>query len=159
MTALVAGGVVVALPKGTRHHRLAGRVYAGSLGLVNVTAFLVYEITGGLNAFHAMAVLSAVTLAAGLLSLQGRARRRGHFEPHAYFMSWSYVGLVAAGTAQVVTSFTSFPPGLSVWAPTLAVMLVGGFVVHAGVPRAIASMRGERQAPPPSRALGCKAGP
>ena len=43
VASLTLGAMVFLQPKGGRRHRLLGRLYAGALVLVNVSALLVYE--------------------------------------------------------------------------------------------------------------------
>jgi hypothetical protein len=57
----------------------------------------VYDETGRLGAVHVLAVVSLVTTGLGWLSLRRRPRSVG---AHAAYMTWSWVGVVAAGLAQ-----------------------------------------------------------
>lgn len=46
-------------------------------------------------------------------------------------MSWSYVGLVAAGAAQIATMSASLPPQLAVGLPSILVVIIGGVLIHS----------------------------
>ena len=100
VSALLAGVAVLALPKGTHIHRTIGTVYVLALVLVNVAALSLHrEDTFGV--FHALAVVSLVTIAAGLSPLLLGKRSPIVITNHAYCMTWSYAGLVAAGCGQL----------------------------------------------------------
>jgi hypothetical protein len=70
-------------------------------GLIR-SALLIYDLFGTWGAFHWAAVISLVTLIGGLGSVFGR-RRRGWMIRHATWMSWSYIGLMAAFVAESLT--------------------------------------------------------
>ena len=93
VSALLAGAAVLLLPpKGTHAHRVIGTVYVLALGVVNVAALSLHrEDTFGV--FHALAVASLVTIAAGLSPLLLGKRSPPVIGTHAYFMTWSYAGL------------------------------------------------------------------
>ena len=52
-------------------------------------------------------------------------------------MSWSYVGLVAAGAAEFMTRSVTVDFGATVAVTSLAVVLVGWILVNRGVPKAL----------------------
>jgi uncharacterized membrane protein len=103
VTALLAGLLVTLARKGTPLHRRTGWMYAGSLAGMNLSALLVYRLTGHFGPFHVAALLSLVTI---LLGIQFPWRRKpvGRWvQHHAYWMGGSYVGLLAAAAAEVTT--------------------------------------------------------
>jgi uncharacterized membrane protein len=103
LSALGAGAAVLLLPKGTHVHRMIGSVYVLALVLVNVAALSLHrENTFGV--FHALAVVSLVTIAAGLSPLLFGKRSPPVIASHAYGMTWSYAGLVAAGCGQLAVA-------------------------------------------------------
>jgi len=136
VASLTLGAMVFLQPKGGRRHRLLGRLYAGALVLVNVSALLVYEESSGPGPFHVLALVSLATLSAGLVPALLRRPGGSWLEAHAYFMSWSYVGLVAAGVAQVGTMVAG-PGALPVVLPSVLVVLVGALLIHGRVPRVL----------------------
>lgn len=90
-SALAAGVVVLLLPKGRHAHRVAGTVYVSALVVVNVAALSLHrEDTFGV--FHALAVVSLVTLGVGLTPLLLGKRSPEVLAIHAYCMTWSYAG-------------------------------------------------------------------
>jgi uncharacterized membrane protein len=75
VSALVLGAAVLLLPKGTHTHRAIGTVYVLALVLVNVAALSLHR-EGTFGVFHALAVVSLVTVAVGLRPFSsGRDRR------------------------------------------------------------------------------------
>ncbi len=59
---------------------------------------------------------------------------------HAYFMSWSYVGLVAAGVGQMATGGSDLPGVIAVGVPSVVIVLVGGLLIHRQVPGALLAL-------------------
>ncbi len=103
VTALLVGSVVLVLPKGTPTHRTIATVYVVSLVLVDVAALSLHrEDTFGV--FHALAVVSLGTLGVGLAPLLLGKRSALAIATHAYCMTWSYAGLVAAGCGQLAVT-------------------------------------------------------
>jgi uncharacterized membrane protein len=100
VAALALGFVVLVARKGTDFHRLFGAGFVVAMIVLNATALGVYQLTGQFNAFHGLVLVSlATTLWGWLLVL----RRRGNWmEAHLRVMSGSYLGLLAAATAEGV---------------------------------------------------------
>ena len=133
VAALILGTIVFFRQKGGGRHRLLGYLYAGALLLVNSSALLVYEESSGLGPFHILAIISLATLSGGFIPAFLRRPRDSWLEAHAYFMSWSYVGLAAAGAAQMATKFVGSGV-LQVVIPTVLIVLVGALLIHSRVP-------------------------
>ncbi len=97
LVALAFGAAVVFMEKGTRRHRRAGWVYVGSMALLCATSFFIFELFGGFGVFHAMALVSSVSILGGIAAplLRGWIGE-DWLEAHYMFMLWSYVGLVMA---------------------------------------------------------------
>lgn len=133
IASLTLGAIVFFQQKGGGRHRFLGYLYTGALLLVNVSALLVYEESSGLGPFHILALISLATLSGGFIPVFLRWPGDSWLEAHAYFMSWSYVGLVAAGAAQMVTMFIG-PGVLQVMIPTVLIVLVGALLIHSRVP-------------------------
>lgn len=103
LVAMAAGAWVLLIPKGTRWHRTLGHLYvAGMLGL-NITALLIYRMTGRFGPFHAVALVALATLGMAMYTVLWRRPRKGWIEAHATWMSWSYVGLIAAALSETAT--------------------------------------------------------
>ncbi len=140
-TALGFGLLTVLLAKGTRAHRLAGRSYAFSMLGLNGTALAIYRLFGGFGPFHIAALISLVTVVAGLVCVRFRWPRRQWIAAHAYWMSWSYVGLVAAAVSEATTRIPDSPFWGWVFLSTFATVGIGKFVIDRHVPKILHAMR------------------
>ena len=153
--AIGVGAVVVMNAKGTRWHRTFGHIYATSMVGVIATAFSIYDLTGKFGPFHVAASLSAVTLSAGLYFVLARRPKYNWIEWHAQWMSWSYIGLMAALTAESLTRFIMprTAPWLEerelwsvFWSTVVVVSLVtfavGWWLVKTKLPQALGTVSG-----------------
>jgi uncharacterized membrane protein len=131
--ALVVGGTVLLLPKGTPTHRAIATVYALALVLVDVAALLLHR-ESAFGIFHALAVVSLVTIAIGLAPLLAGKRSPQVIATHAYCMTWSYAGLVAAGSGQLTVTVAR-DSGPWVVPVVIGIVLVsGGVAIFAREP-------------------------
>ena len=134
VAALACGLGVLLRPKGTGGHRALGWAYAASMGGLLATAFLIYRLFGGFGPFHWAAVAGAATLAGGLAAVRRRRPRKAWRERHAYLMSYSYLGLLAATAAEIVTRVpgVEFAAGAAV--ASAAVLGAGAVVIRRAGP-------------------------
>jgi uncharacterized membrane protein len=129
--ALAVGAVVLVGRKGTRRHAVVGRFYLAAMLAVNIPVLFVYDTSGRPGAFHVLAVVSLVTTGLGWLSLRRRPRRT---RAHAAFMTWSFVGVVTAGLAQLANRELPQQAPL----PVVVVIVLTTVIGLVGVPRFIA---------------------
>jgi uncharacterized membrane protein len=131
--ALLLGGVIFLTPKGTRWHVRLGWAYVASMAGVNLTAFVIYHLTGGLTVFHLLAAISLFTVVGGVLPV--RFRWRNWLWRHYQYVTWSYVGLLAATCNEAfvrVDFLRRLTENTTAWLPliVLAVLLaVSGLVI------------------------------
>jgi len=159
--AILFGALVVLLDKGTRWHRTWGHLYAVCMLGLAVSALFIYRLTGTFGPFHIFAIVALVTLSLGMGTVLLRRPRTNWMEAHATWMSWSYVGLLAAFAAESLTRFvmplmatTLAERGLwgAFWGlvgiASFTVAGTGGWIIRRTLPRALASapeaMRRER---------------
>jgi len=92
--ALVLGVVVLARKKGTRSHRLLGRVWVGAMIAVALSSFWIFELRDGAGPswIHALSVWTLVSLALAVWFI-----RRGNVRAHQGFMVGTFAGLTIAG--------------------------------------------------------------
>lgn len=128
--ALALGAIVVMRRKGDRWHRTIGHLYVASMLGTNITALNIYRLFGQFGPFHVAALVSLATVVAALIPVLARRPRRRWFELHAYFMSWSYVGLVAAAVSEAAVRLPVVPFAPGAVAATLLVTLAGALVIH-----------------------------
>lgn len=133
VVALIAGTAVISIGKGTRPHRRLGRIYLIAMLAMNATALLDYELYGFFGPFHWMALISLATVLAGYVSV--RRRRPGWQIRHAFYMSGSYVGLIAAAVAEVASRVPGWAFGPSVFISSSIVIAVGIRIMLRTVPR------------------------
>ena len=138
--ALAVGAAVAIAEKGTPRHVLLGRTYGCLMLGVNGTAFMLFGLFGGLGPFHVAAFFSLLTVAAGWVPARSRLSR-WWVERHAYFMSGSYVGLLAAAAAETLSRIPETPFWGMVIFATIAVTVVGLIVMRWTLPGALAPYR------------------
>ena len=151
--ALVAGGWIFLTTKGTNAHKRVGWIYVASMTSLNVTALRLYNLTGGFNTFHLLAVFSLATLAVGVAQVLGRGRWRKWMWRHYQYMAWSYVGLLAATCNE---AFVRLPPLRQIAARTaaplpllvmLAIVALSAMVIFAMQARVLARYGGTPRLP------------
>ncbi len=121
---------------------MIGTIYALALVVVNVAALSLHR-ENAFGVFHWLAVASLISLAGGLLPLLLGKRSPPVIATHAYFMTWSYAGLLAAGCGQLAVAVG---PGDRGWIVPLvigAVLSISGVVIFARVPSTIDRLIGE----------------
>jgi uncharacterized membrane protein len=105
LVGLLAGAIVLLLPKGTRWHRTCGHAYVWGMVGVVATSFGLWNMTGRFTPFHFFAIVAGLTLAAAMYTVLARRPKGSWLEAHATWMAWSYVGLCAAATAETLSRF------------------------------------------------------
>lgn len=99
--ALILGGITLVLPKANQRHKVFGYSYAFCMVILNLTSFLIYKLLGHFGPFHVLALISLITLAAGLAPAIMRRPKDTWIEKHYRCMAHSYIGLWAATAAEV----------------------------------------------------------
>jgi len=149
LIALGAGGWVLWRRKGTATHRRMGWIYAASMLALNVSALLIYRLTGSFGAFHVAALISLGTLIAGVVPAW-RRRPSNWLEHHYFFMTYSYLGLLAAAVAETATrvpAIQAFGGGptpvfwIVVAVASLAVFAVGSRIINRRVEQTLRPFR------------------
>lgn len=159
LVALAVGLVVLRRRKGGAWHVALGRLFLVSMALVIVPVLFRYEDSGGPGPFHVLAVVSLVTTTLGQLSLRRRPRGSGAVAGHASFMTWSWIGVVTAGLAQLANRQW---PEQSPW-PVVATVALATALGLLCVPRYVAgqlsALRRRQEAveagPPRRSPMGC----
>jgi uncharacterized membrane protein len=123
--ALVFGGGVLILKKGTTIHKRVGYAYVASMVVMIATSFGIYRLFGKFGMFHFFSLVAVFSLLAGMLPMLKKVRTPKDLETHFIRMYWSVVGLYAAFAAE---SFVRIPKFGSFWA-AVAWSFVGVFIV------------------------------
>jgi len=109
---------------------------------VNVAALSLHrEDTFGV--FHALAVVSLATLAVGLTPMLVGKRSPVVIAVHAYCMTWSYAGLVAAGSGQLAAAVGEDAGDWIVPVAIATVLVICGAAIFVRVPLTVDRMLGE----------------
>ena len=137
LLALGVGAIVVLLRKGTRWHRTFGHLYFTMMLGVNLTALWIFELTGTINVFHIFAIASLAFLVGGIVAVVARVPKRGWRELHASALSGSYIGLVAAAFAEIVSRVPGIHFAMGVALATFVVTGIGFWILAARLPRAL----------------------
>ena len=147
--ALVLGPLIFLGAKGTRRHVLLGRAYAASMVGMNVTALFIYRLFGRFGPFHVLALVSLATVFVGYLAFWRRRSAERWLEYHYRAMSWSYVGLAAAGVSEAIVRIDVIRTtldcwigfGIAVFAASFGTCLIGGWLIARFEDQAIRSVR------------------
>ena len=137
LAAMFFGTAVIFNRKGTRKHRWMGRSYLIMMLTMNGTGLLNYELFGRFGPFHWMVLASLATLVAGYVPTLLKAPGWKH--RHAYFMVWSYIGLLAAAVAEVASRVPGWSFGPSVIIGSVVVIATGVWIMQRTLPRIIAA--------------------
>ncbi|WP_366141218.1 DUF2306 domain-containing protein [uncultured Tateyamaria sp.] len=94
--ALLLGAFVLLRPKGTRSHRIAGRLWVGLMVVGAVSSFFISELfNGGPSPIHLLSVWTLISVFLGLRAIRQRPRR---MQVHGAHMQSLYAaGLLIAG--------------------------------------------------------------
>lgn len=107
--ALITGSLVLLLKKGTQLHRQIGYVYVVSMGILILTAFMIYRFFGGWGVFHYTTIVSLLTVGMGMIPILTKRPAKKWKYLHFSFMYWSVMGLYAAFAAEVLTRIPETP--------------------------------------------------
>lgn len=139
IVALSAGTTVLVIRKGTRWHRTLGHFYLTSMVGLNVTAFSIYNLTGHFGPFHWLALSSLLTLVAGMIPVLTRRPKGRWLEKHAIFINVSFIGLVAATSAEITSRIPGLESafGLVVGGTSALVIGIGMALMYHKLPQSI----------------------
>jgi uncharacterized membrane protein len=112
IVALIFGGAVLLMKKGTQIHRKVGYVYVFSMAILLISSFLIYRLFGRFGVFHVFSLISTFSLLLGMLPMFKKVRTPKDYETHFKRMYWSVAGLYAAFAAE---SFVRIPKFGGFW--------------------------------------------
>ncbi|MCE2516498.1 MAG: DUF2306 domain-containing protein [Alphaproteobacteria bacterium] len=93
------GAVVLTRKKGTRHHKLLGRIWAGLMLYVAVTSFWIGE---SFSYIHGLSIWVIFGMIMAVISIRVVKGKRG-LASHKAFMIGNYIGLWSAAIPAFVT--------------------------------------------------------
>lgn len=126
-TSLFFGTLILLLHKGTRLHKRIGYAYAFNMIILNVTAFGLYHLFDRFGPFHFAALISSLTLIAGMIPVILKRPTTKWLDFHMAFMYYSVIGLYAAFASEIITRVIHSNFGVMVGIATGLVMAVGVF--------------------------------
>lgn len=107
--AMISGSFVLFTAKGTKLHRNIGYAYVVLMLGVNITALMIYRLTGSFGLFHAFAIWGIVAITIGFASAFFRKPAKNWLVFHYYFMYWSVIALYAAFAAEMAVRVPEKP--------------------------------------------------
>jgi uncharacterized membrane protein len=125
IASLVLGTWIIASRKGTKRHKKLGYGYVASMALVNASAFGIYHMLGVFGPFHIAALISSVTLIAGIVPAIRRKPKENWIMKHFTYMYYSVIGLYAAFASEVIVRVPGIRFWWSVMGATFIIIFVG----------------------------------
>jgi len=132
--ALIFGTYVLLAKKGTKQHIQIGYLYVISMGILILTAFMIYRLFNGWGIFHYTTLLSLISIVLGMIPIWTKKPVNKWKYLHFSFMYWSVIGLYAAFAAEILVRIPETPFFGMVGIATGIIMLVGG--VFFGISKA-----------------------
>jgi hypothetical protein len=128
-TVLALFGIVVGLiqllrPKRGAGHRARGYAFVYAMLVADGAAMLIFQFTGRLNVLHAGAIVNLVCVVLGVIPVLRSPRPANWKNQHYYFISWSYVGLLAAAATEFVVRTVHLATQGQAWTVTAVVSIV-----------------------------------
>lgn len=102
LLAMVLGALVLLRRKGDLLHRRLGYAYVVTMVGVNASAFGLYRLFGSFGPFHVAAIVSGLTVFAGMRAVLHKSGGPDRMVAHMIFMYWSVIGLYAAFFSEVM---------------------------------------------------------
>jgi uncharacterized membrane protein len=136
-TALAFLGIAVGLfqllrPKAGPTHRARGYAFVYAMLIADGAAMLIFQFTGTFNILHVGAIVNLVCIILAIVPMLRSPRPSNWKMQHYYFMSWSYVGLLAAAATEFVVRTGHLPTREQAWtvtAATSALVTAFGYVL------------------------------
>jgi uncharacterized membrane protein len=107
VTATLSGAIVLARRKGDVLHTRLGKLFIACMVLVNITAFALWP-KYGFTFFQPLALWNLVWVLLGYYYATKKPNKNWLIN-HYYFMSYAYVGVLAAALARIPLSFGFLP--------------------------------------------------
>ncbi|MDZ7878833.1 MAG: DUF2306 domain-containing protein [Saprospiraceae bacterium] len=125
IAAVLFGGAVLLMKKGTPIHRKVGYLYVASMVVLVVSSFGIYRLFGKFGLFHGFSLVAVFSLVMGMFPMLKKQRTPQDYETHFTRMYWSVAGLYAAFAAE---SFIRVPKLGTFWQ-----IVAWSFVLIVGV--------------------------
>jgi uncharacterized membrane protein len=122
LLALPLGLVQLLAAKGTRVHRMLGRIYVPVMLVAILSALATFRPGTQFLFFHLLGLVGLWSLADGMVNLRRwlRGRNPAHLRLHTISMGYSWLGLFMAAVSQLLVNprfgISELTPGLPFWA-------------------------------------------
>ncbi|CAM4350994.1 DUF2306 domain-containing protein [Gillisia hiemivivida] len=126
--ALLFGTFILIAKKGNKQHVKIGYLYLISMGILIITAFMIYRLFDGWGIFHYTALLSLVSILLGMIPIWTKKPKNSWKYLHFSFMYWSVIGLYAAFAAEILVRIPKTPFFGMVGLATGGIILIGGII-------------------------------
>ena len=133
LLALLFGSLVLAMEKGTVNHVRVGYAYLINMGIVIVTAFMVYRLFNSFGIFHYAALLSLLIITLGMIPVLTKKPTGKWKTRHFSFMYWSVIGLYAAFASEILTRIPETPFLSMLIAATSIICILGGLFFRRNI--------------------------
>lgn len=90
--ALVLGGPVLIMKKGTALHKLLGRIWAALMMTTAISSFWLQGLVGTIGPIHVFSVITLISIPRAIWAI-----RKGDVVTHQRAMTGPYIGLLVAG--------------------------------------------------------------
>lgn len=110
--AVIFGGLILILNKGTKIHRQVGYLYVLSMIVLIISSFGIYRLFNGFGLFHFFSIVATTSLLLGIIPMLKKERKTKDYKTHFTRMYFSVVGLYAAFAAE---SFVRIPKLGTFW--------------------------------------------
>jgi uncharacterized membrane protein len=115
----IAVGLIQLLrPKRGPGHRARGYAFVYAMLVADGAALAVFQFTGKFNVLHAGAIVNLLCVIAAVIPVLRSPRPQNWKNLHYYWMSWSYVGLIAAAATELVVRTVHLGTREQAWAVT-----------------------------------------
>jgi len=124
MGCIVIGLIQLVRPKRGSGHRARGYAFVYAMLVADGTALLVFQFTGKFNILHAGAIVNLLCVIAAVVPVLRTPRPQNWKNLHYCWMSWSYVGLIAAAATELVVRTVHLGTRGQAWAVTAAMSVL-----------------------------------
>ena len=107
-TLALLAGVIFLIPKGTKKHKKIGYLYVFSMIVSLITSFGLFNLWNSFGVYHALSIVSFLTLAIALYFPIGGRNKKKWAEYHLLWMGYSYIGLVIAAGSHLFSVFSEW---------------------------------------------------
>jgi uncharacterized membrane protein len=127
ITAVLTGAIILARKKGDVFHTRLGKIFVASMILVNITAFALWP-KYGFSFFQPLALWNLVWVLFGYYYAVKKPNKNWLIS-HYYFITYAYVGVVAAGAARIPLIF-GISPGPAAFIAIAVVFCISAYFIE-----------------------------